>query len=73
METFLYLALIVLSLVLVVAVILQSKGTTGGLFLSDYGSIIPARRGLEKTLFQITVVLSVLFFLLVILTTRVLG
>jgi len=73
METFLYLALIVLSIALVVAVILQSKGTTGGLFLADYSSIIPARRGLEKTLFQITIGLSVLFFLLVILTTWVIG
>jgi len=74
MEPFLYMALIVVSIALVVSVILQSKDAgLGGLTGSDFGGFITARRGLEKTLFQITIALSVLFFILVILTTRVVG
>ncbi len=74
METVLYLALMIVSIALIVAVILQSKGSMGGgLFLTDYGSILTGRHGLEKTMFQITVVLSIIFFLLVIITIRVVG
>ncbi len=74
MATFLYIALFLLSVALVVSVILQSKDAgLGGLTGADYGGFAVARRGLEKTLFQITIGLSVLFFVLVILTTRVVG
>ncbi len=74
METFLFLALLILSLALIVSVILQSKGAgLGGLTGQDFGGFVTARRGLEKTLFQVTIALSVLFFILVILTTRVVG
>jgi preprotein translocase subunit SecG len=38
----------------------------GGLTGADTGSIFTARRGVERTLFWITIVLSVIFFALVI-------
>jgi preprotein translocase subunit SecG len=44
---------------------LQSKGAgLGGLTGADTGGIFTARRGIEKTLFRITVGLSVLFAIL---------
>ena len=64
-EVYLYIALIIVSVALVAAVVLQSKGAgLGGLTGSDAGTVFSARRGIEKTLFRITIVLSVIFFLL---------
>ncbi|NPA06108.1 MAG: preprotein translocase subunit SecG [Chloroflexi bacterium] len=74
METLLYIALIITSIALIVGVILQSKGAgLGGLTGADWGGFVTARRGLEKTLFQATIVLSVLFFALVLLILRLTG
>ncbi|NPA26749.1 MAG: preprotein translocase subunit SecG [Chloroflexi bacterium] len=74
METLLYIALIITSIALIVSVILQSKGAgLGGLTGADWGGFVTARRGLEKTLFQATIVLSVLFFALVLLILRLTG
>jgi preprotein translocase subunit SecG len=73
-ELYLDIALIITSIALIVSVILQSKGAgLGGLTGSDTGSIFTARRGVERTLFQITVGLSVLFFSLAIATVIVTG
>ena len=60
-------ALILTSITLVVSIILQSKGAgLGGLTGSDMGGVFTARRGIEKTLFGVTVVFSVIFFALAI-------
>jgi preprotein translocase subunit SecG len=73
-ETFLDIALIITSIGLILSVILQSKGAgLGGLTGSDTGGIFTARRGIEKVLFWVTVSLSVLFFVLAIITVAVAG
>ena len=65
METYLDIALIITSIALITIVVLQSKGAgLGGLTGSDMGAVFSARRGLEKTFFQLTIVLSVIFFAL---------
>ena len=67
MDTFLDISLIIISVLLILSVIIQSKGAgLGGLTGADTGSIFTARRGIERTLFWITIVLSVIFFALVI-------
>lgn len=67
MVTYLDYALIIISVLLIVSVILQSKGAgLGGLTGADAGSVFTARRGIERTLFWITIILSVVFFGLVI-------
>lgn len=74
MEFYLDIALIITSIALITSVILQSKGAgLGGLTGADSGSIFTARRGIEKTLFWVTVGLSVLFFILAIATVLVTG
>ncbi len=61
--------LIITSITLIVFVVLQSKGAgLGGLTGGDTGGIFTARRGIEKTLFRMTVLLSILFFFLAGLT-----
>ena len=67
MITYLNIALIIISVLLILSVILQSKGAgLGQLSGADAGSVFTARRGVERTLFLITIVLSVIFFALVI-------
>ena len=67
MVTYLNIALIIISVLLILSVIIQSKGAgLGGLTGADTGSIFTARRGVERTLFRLTIVLSVIFFALVI-------
>jgi preprotein translocase subunit SecG len=67
MVTYLDIALMIISVLLILSVIIQSKGAgLGGLTGADTGSIFTARRGVERTLFWITIVLSVIFFALVI-------
>jgi len=66
--SFLQIGLIVTAIFLILSVILQSKGAgLGGLTGADTGGVFTARRGIEKTLFWATIVLSGLFFLLAIL------
>ena len=67
MVTYLNIALIIISVLLILSVILQSKGAgLGGLTGADTGSIFTARRGIERTLFWVTIILSAIFFALVI-------
>jgi preprotein translocase subunit SecG len=74
METFLDIGLIITSIALIVSVMLQSKGAgLGGLVGGDTGGIFSARRGIEKTLFQVTIILSIIFFILAIVTVYVTG
>lgn len=63
MEKIINVGLILTSIALVISIILQSKGAgLGGLTGSDTGGVFTARRGIEKTLFRITIIFSVVFF-----------
>jgi preprotein translocase subunit SecG len=74
MKTYLDIALIIISVLLILSVILQSKGAgLGGLTGADTGSVFTARRGVERTLFRLTIVLSVIFFALVLTVVLFFG
>ncbi|HEX8231532.1 MAG TPA: preprotein translocase subunit SecG [Chloroflexia bacterium] len=64
---------VVLAIVLIVAVLLQTKGSTfSGIFGGgDTTSVYRTRRGFEKRLFQMTIVLSVVFFLVALINSIV--
>lgn len=64
MRTYLDLAIIVLSITLVAIIVLQSRGAgLGGLGGGDYGGAgYHARRGIERLLFNLTIILSIVFF-----------
>ncbi|MEN4099824.1 MAG: preprotein translocase subunit SecG [Anaerolineaceae bacterium] len=65
-------ALIITSIALIVSVILQNKGVgLGGLTGGDADGVFTQRRGIERTLFWITIGLSVLFFLLTMITVAI--
>ena len=71
MKTVLTIAQIVCSLLLIVAIALQGKG--GGLssVLGGRASVYQTKRGVEKLLFRLTIVLVVLFIVLSILGVAV--
>ncbi len=77
METFLNLAMIVVSIALIIVIILQSRGAglggLGGGGDMGGGSNFYARRGVERLLFNITIGMSVVFFLLAIITVILVG
>ncbi len=74
MRIYIDIALIITSLALIASVVLQNKGVgMGGLTGSESGGIFTARRGIEKTLFWITIVLSAIFFILTITAVMLKG
>lgn len=52
---------IIISVLLVVTVILQSRGSDAGLAFGGGGETFRSKRGLERVLFYATIVLAVLF------------
>jgi len=64
-ETALFFAMIILSVVLMGLVVVQAR--TPGMANRDSGSINRTRRGLEKTLHQATIVVTSLFLLLALI------
>ncbi len=67
-------AQVVLAIVLIGVILLQTKGSGwSGAMGGDYGSIYHTRRGLEKTLFQATIVLAVLFVIVSLLSAAIAG
>ena len=68
METYLYIAQIVIAVALTALILIQARsGGLGGVFGGD-SAVYRTRRGLERTLFNATIGLSALFFLLAIAT-----
>ena len=62
-------ALIIISIALIASVIFQNKGVgLGGLTGADSSQVYSARRGLEKTVFNITIGLSIVFVILTLLS-----
>ena len=66
---FLNIAQLLISLVLIVVILLQSRGgdigaAFGGGGGGGGGSSFRTRRGIEKTLFQLTIILAIVFVLI---------
>lgn len=47
---------------LIIAIILQNRGTGLGSAFGGEGNVYRAKRGMEKTLFRLTIVLAIVFF-----------
>ena len=67
MDSFFQTAQILVSILLIAIILLQIRGQGSGFFGSAQASF-RTRRGVEKTLFQFTVVLAVVFTLLAIVS-----
>ncbi len=74
MQTYLNLIQILLAVALIVLVLLEVRsGGLGGVFGGSQTSLIRRRRGAELLLFRLTVLTSVLFFLVAIANVLVTG
>ena len=69
MNTAVNIAMIIVSVVLILVVLMQTKGSSfSGAFGGDSGSIYRTRRGIEKILFQFTIGVSVVFVVFAIIS-----
>ena len=76
MATYLNIALMIVSVALIAIILLQSRGAgLGGLGGGDFGggAGYHVRRGVERLLFNVTIALSFVFFVLAILTVTLVG
>jgi preprotein translocase subunit SecG len=64
---------IIISIALIVIILVQAKGQggLGGIFGGEGGGVYRTRRGVEKTLFNVTVGLAVAFFVVSIISVLV--
>jgi preprotein translocase subunit SecG len=73
LATYLNLAQIVIAVALIVVIMLQTKGAAlGGVFGRSDSAVYKTRRGMEKTVFNVTIGLSVVFFVMAVLNVMVL-
>ncbi|MGA2158796.1 MAG: preprotein translocase subunit SecG [Dehalococcoidia bacterium] len=71
MPIYLIIAQIVIALALIAVLTLQVKGGGLGGIFGQADGVYRTRRGVEKTLFQVTIVLAVIFIALSIVIVRV--
>jgi preprotein translocase subunit SecG len=71
MATYLYIAQIVVAVALILVSLLQVRGGGLGGIFGQADTVYRTKRGVEKTLFQFTVVLVVIFVILSIVSLRV--
>jgi len=67
MKEYLSIAQIIVSVLLIVFILLQQRGTSLGSAFGGGGSFYSTRRGFEKKVFWLTVVLGILFLALALL------
>lgn len=70
MQTYLNIAQIIISVALILAILLQVRGGGLGGIFGQPDTVYRTKRGVERTLFQFTIVLVVLFVVVSILTLR---
>ncbi len=70
MQTYFNVAQIVLAGALIAVILLQVRGGGLGGIFGQPDSVYRTKRGVEKTLFQLTIVLVVLFVILSVVTLR---
>ncbi len=68
MQTYLNVAQIVLSIALILAIMLQVRGGGLGGIFGQADTVFRTKRGVERTLFQLTIVLVVLFVIISIVS-----
>lgn len=72
METAIDIVMVLVSAVLILVVLLQTKGSSfSGAFGGDTSSIYRTRRGVEKTLFQLTIGIAVVFIVFAIVSSAI--
>ncbi len=71
LQDYLYVAQIVLALGLILALLLQVRGGGLGGIFGQPDTVYRTKRGMEKTLFQLTIILMVLFVTVALVILKV--
>ena len=71
MQTYFSIAQIVLSIALILVILFQVRGGGLGGIFGQASTVFRTKRGVEKTLFQLTIVLVVLFITISIVMLRI--
>ncbi len=71
MSTVFFIVQIILGVLLIALVVMQSKNLGTSAMFGGSGSFATTRRGFEKTLFNLTLVVSVLFFLIAVASAMI--
>ena len=71
MQTYFYVAQIVVAIALILIILLQVRGGGLGGIFGQPDTVYRTRRGVEKTLFQFTIALVVLFIIITIVALRI--
>ncbi len=70
MQTYLSVAQIVLAVALTLIILLQVRGGGLGGIFGQPDTVYRTKRGVEKTMFQLTIALAVLFIIISVITLR---
>lgn len=62
-QTILQIVTIVSAILMILAIILQQRGSTLGAGFGSSGELYTTRRGVDKNLFEVTIVFAVIFVL----------
>jgi preprotein translocase subunit SecG len=75
MQVYLNIVQIIISIALIAVILLQARrgGMGGGVFGGTSSAIHQTRRGIERTLFNITIGLSIAFFVITFINVIVTG
>ena len=71
MENYLYIAQIVVAVAVILITLLQVRGGGLGGIFGQADTVYRTKRGVEKTLFQLTIVLVVIFLVLSVVSLNV--
>jgi len=62
-DTILQIVTVVSAVLMILAILLQQRGASLGAGFGSSGELFTTRRGIDKNLFEVTVILSVIFVL----------
>ena len=71
MQTYLNVAQIILAIALIFVILLQVRGGGLGGIFGQADTVYRTKRGVEKTLFQLTITLVVLFVIISVIALRI--
>ena len=71
MEMYLYIAQLVVAVALILVALLQVRGGGLGGIFGQADTVYRTKRGVEKTMFQLTIAFAVIFVILSIVSLRV--
>jgi preprotein translocase subunit SecG len=72
-QTYLNIGMIIVSLLLITLIIVGARNSTVGNVFGGDSPVYHARRGIERTIFNATVWVSVIFFVLAVLSVLATG